>query len=170
MNTKFYNISIRARFAFTVLCLENAIKMLNQKNSLWELVLANVWSLTSMKFVDEWLYKISRIMPSSILEDDYEDNDEISYSQYNELKTLYLKTPQIIFDIMEYIFECGTVDLYGKVVDNSPKTLKILDDLVILMEENKIPLPDIKLLEKYPFSENEGWGREFEKGEIGYLS
>jgi hypothetical protein len=82
MNSEFYNISLRGHVAFPVLCLKNAIEKFNQKNNSFDIVLNILWSLTSMKYVDEWLYKVSRIMPLSIFDDQYEDNNKISFSQY----------------------------------------------------------------------------------------
>jgi hypothetical protein len=166
MKSKLYNISIRGRVAYSALCLENAINKLKCKNSGWNSVLDIIWSFTSIQYVDDWLYMISHVMPSSILEDDYEENEMLGFDKYQEIKSLYHITPSVIFEILEFIYECGTVDLYGKIIDNSPKTLRIINDLEKIMKENEIPLPNTKVLEKYHFEENEGWGKTFNRQDL----
>ena len=111
-------ISLRARLAFIILCIENALR---KDNSLvkWNKILEIFWSQTSMQFVDEWLYEISKVMPESILEDEYEDNETISFNEYSEFKILYRNTQKFIFQLMEIAFECGTLDLYGA-IENDP--------------------------------------------------
>jgi hypothetical protein len=162
----FATISIRARVAFAILCLESAVEKISKKNPTWEIVFTKLWAFTSIAHVDEWLYQISIVMPSSILEDTYEENKEISLADFNSLKSLYLKTESVIFEILECVFECGTIELYSKVTNHSPRTLAVMEKLTALMIKNQIPMPDINSLLKFPFTENGGWGRPFRKDEI----
>jgi hypothetical protein len=158
-------ISLRARLAFIILCIENALR---KDNSLvkWNKILEIFWSQTSMQFVDEWLYEISKVMPESILEDEYEDNETISFNEYSEFKILYRNTQKFIFQLMEIAFECGTVDLYGAIENDSEKTILSVLKCIEIMKENDIELPNIELLKKYNVSENDGWGNQFTKGDI----
>lgn len=119
-----------------------------------------------MEFVDEWLYKVSPLMPSSILEDQYEESNQLSYDQYIKLKAIYSKSSTIVFDILEFVFECGTIDLYGKIVDKSPRTIKVMNELISVMKVNEIPLPDSEIVSKFSFDENDGWGRSFTREEL----
>jgi len=34
------------------------------------------------------------------------------------------------------------------------------------MNENNIPLPDIKMFKQFPVTENNGWGRAFNRDEV----
>lgn len=158
-------ISLRARVAFIVLCIENALRNEN-KLVKWEKVLEIFWSQTSMQFVDEWLYEISRVMPESILEDEYEENETISVNEFSELKILYSNTPKYIFELMELAFECGTIDLYGAVENDSDKTILSVLKSIEIMKERNIELPNIELLKKYNISEKGGWGNQFVKEDI----
>jgi hypothetical protein len=51
-------------------------------------------------------------------------------------------------------------------VDYSPKTLSVINDLIVLLNKNNIQLPEIKLLEKFSIVDNGGWGKEFTRDEI----
>jgi hypothetical protein len=158
-------ISLRARVAFIILCIENALR---SEDTLvkWNKVLELFWSQTSMQFVDEWLYEISKVMPESILEDDYEENETISFAEYSKIKSIYKSTPKYIFELMEFAFECGTIDLYGAVEENSNKTIQSVLKCIEIMKEKNIELPKIELLEKFSISENGGWGNQFTREEI----
>ena len=165
MREKIEKISLRARVAFIILCLENALKK-NNSYSKWTKVLQLFWSQTSMQFVDEWLYEISKVMPDSIVEDDYEENETISFDEYSELKILYANASEYVLELMEIAFECGTIELYGTIENNSEKTILSVLKCIEIMEENEIELPNIELLKKYSFSSNQGWGIEFTKEQI----
>jgi hypothetical protein len=67
---------------------------------------------------------------------------------------------------MEFAFECGTIDLYGAVGNNSNKTILPVLMCVKIMKENDIELPNIELLKKYTILENGGWGNQFTKEDI----
>lgn len=158
-------ISLRARVAFIIMCIENALR--REKSFVkWNKILEIFWSQTSMQFVDEWLYEISKVMPESILEDEYEENDIINLSEYSEFKRLYKNTPKHIFELMEFAFECGTSDLYGAVQNNSDQTIRSVLKCIEIMNEKNIELPNIELLKKYSFTENGGWGNQFTKEDI----
>ncbi len=159
------NISIRGRVAFIILCIENVLKCQNHFTK-WNKVLEIFWSQTNSDFVDEWLYKISKVMPESILEDEYVENDVISFIEYSELKVLYDSSPKYLFELMECAFECGTKALYGTVHNNSDETILPVLMCVDIMNRENIELPNIELLKKFNSNENFGWGIQFTKVDI----
>ncbi|MFZ6010368.1 MAG: hypothetical protein ACOYXT_08455 [Bacteroidota bacterium] len=165
MKSQLHTLSIRARAAFAILCLEEALKKYDH-DAQWNRVLPMLWSITDIEHVDEWLYQVSRIMPSDVLEQPYEENAVISRNDHDALRPLYTKTSQSIHDILELIFECGSVGLYGVVVENSPKTLAVLRELVALMKRESIPLPNINLVLEFSIDEHGGWGRRFKRDEL----
>ncbi len=165
MKEKIKQISIRARVAFGILCLENALDNLELKSN-WQKVLEVLWIQTDIEYVDEWLYIVSKIMPDCILEDNYEDNKIISLQDYNTLKLLYSSSPKYILELIEFVFEIGTIELYGKIMDYSEKTTQMVLEIIRIMEINKINYPELKLFDKYSILENNGWGRRFTKEQI----
>ena len=99
-------ISIRARVAFIILCIENAFQHLKFNVELQK-TLNVFWLQTNNTFVDDWLYQVSKVMPDSILEDDYEDNELLTHIEYIKLRESYKFVPKFIFELMECAFECG---------------------------------------------------------------
>lgn len=158
-------ISLRARVAFIILCIENALEKESIKSRIQKTLII-FWHQTSIQFVDEWLYQVSKVMPDSILEDDYEDNEIITYQDFSELKESYKSIPKFVFELMELGFECGTIELYGTVENESEKTIQVVIRAIEIMKENNITLPNIELLQKFTITENGGWGREFIREEI----
>jgi hypothetical protein len=153
-------ISIRARVAFAILCLENAIKQSKKENLDWSFMIGKV---------GDWHYPMAESTPRSVLFDaryDEKDMDFLTEEDCIHLKEVYSNSTELIKDIINIIFEIGTRDLYSSIVNGSPDTLKYLMEIIDLMEQNNIPLPDMNLFEKSPITENEGWGREFTREDI----
>lgn len=67
---------------------------------------------------------------------------------------------------LNIIYECGTCELYSKLYNHSPDTLKWLDQAIDILNKNNIDLVDIKPFEKYLFSECDGWGNCFEDKQL----
>jgi hypothetical protein len=165
MREQIKKISIRARVAFIILCIENAV----ENSSVivkWQKVFNVFWLQTSIQFVDEWLYNISKVMPESILDDEYEENDTLTHNDYVHLRDLYKTVPKYIFELMELAFECGTIELYGKIENESERTIQIVLKAVEIMKQHDGALPNIDLLQKFIISENSGWGIQFTREEI----
>jgi len=165
MREKIERLSIRARVAFIILCLEKSVEN-SSKPSKWQKVLDVFWLQTNIQFVDEWLYNISKVMPESILDDAYEENDTLSYNDYVELDFLYKTVPKYIFELMELAFECGTIELYGAIENKSERTIELVLKAIETMKQNDIVLPNIDLLKKFTITENSGWGRQFTREDI----
>jgi hypothetical protein len=168
MSTTFNLISIRARVAFAILCLENTIQHFKKENLEWSFIYKLLWSYTIGK-VGSWHYPMAEATPRSILFDAKYDEKEMEFlneDEYNQLKIIYSNSNELINTMINKIFEIGTRDLYSSIVNNSPDTINYLKEIIQLMEQNNIQLPDIKLFEKFPITENEGWGREFTRKDI----
>jgi len=167
MKSEFKEISIRGRVAWCILCLENAIKFYGLEDLNWDFIFSLLWSYTNGK-VGNWHYPMAEAMPASILTTPYSkrDMENLTESQYDELKKLYSSGNEVTNFIIDKVFEVGTRDLYSSIVNDSPDTIKYTEEIKEVMEKNKIPLPDISLFKKIPISENEGWGREFTREDL----
>ena len=160
------SLSIRARVAYGTLCLEKALNNHDDKNEAWQFVLDKFWLFTNLEYVDEWLYIISKVMPDSILDDDFNEESGITLEEHKRLKKLYKNTPQFIFDIMEGIFNCGRRHLYGAVTPKSPETVEFIKSIKKIMSSNKMEMPKLGDLKKYSINEHQGWGTTFERRDL----
>ena len=167
MIENFKNVSIRGRVAYAICCLENVIEQVeSQPKEDWDVLLNKLWSLTDLQFVDGWLYSVSSSMPSSILEDPFDPEEETTKEEYEKLKALYQSSNQSALDLIEQIFSLGTVELYGKIENNSPRTLEILDEIIELTKSTGAELPTHSLVSKFSIHDSEGWGVRFSKSDL----
>ncbi|HEY9009344.1 MAG TPA: hypothetical protein VIM75_24575 [Ohtaekwangia sp.] len=164
---EFTNISIRGRVAFAILCLEKAIIHFGFDIYDWSFVLNLLWSITNTK-LGSWHYPLAECTGRSIINDEghLDDLEFLTKEKFWELNKLYKNANHAILRMIDLIFEISTRDLYASIVNASPDTLKYLQEIIDMMNQNEIPLPDAKLFQKFPITENEGWGREFSRDEI----
>jgi hypothetical protein len=160
------SLSIRARVAYCILCLENALESTSQNETDWQFILKQFWLFTNIEYVDEWLYIVSKIMPNVILNDGFQIESNLTYEQYQLLKKVYKGTPEFIFDIIECIFLCGRRHLYSAVPLQSPETYVLIKSLRKLMRKHLIQLPNEGLFKKYHIRACQGWGVAFERKDL----
>lgn len=164
---EFENISMRARVAFGILCLENAIKYYQLDHLNWSFINKLLWSYTNSN-VGRWHEIMSEATPFGVLgETEYlDDLDNISVEEFRQLEDLYKRSNNEINKIIDFIFNIGTRDLYAAIVNGSPDTLKYIQRIIDIMCENNIELPNVRLFDKFSINENQGWGKEFIKEDI----
>lgn len=167
ISKKFINISIRGRVAFAILCLEKAIAHFGFEKYDWTFILNQLWSITNTK-LGSWHYPLAECTGRSIINDTefLDDLEFLTEEKFWELNKLYKKSNMIILRMIDLIFEISTRDLYSSISHGSPDTLNYLQEIIDLMEQNNISLPEIKLFEKFPITENDGWGREFKRAYV----
>lgn len=163
------NLSIRARAAYAILCLENVLKHQGNDLAMWGLPLKKLWQITDLQFVDDWLYTTSEILPENIRDDAYstETFETLELNEYNQLKQLYADIDPLIEDIIEKIFKIGTAEVYAGIKDHSPRTLAPLLDVITLLENKHVPLPDPEVFNRYSMTEKDAWGDRFGREELG---
>lgn len=165
----FLTLSIRARVAYGILCLEQTLQKLGYDYDHWQFLLDTFWSYTYSN-LGEWHMIVAEITPLSIMGDgEYNtfDFECITLEKYSLLKKMYSKISEEYFVIFELIFEIGTKDLYASIINGSKETYGFLSAIVKVLEENKIDVPDIpKFLIKQGIEENYGWGNPFYRKDV----
>ena len=156
------NISIRGRVAYLICSFEQLLLYYNCDKAEWMGILQKLWTYTNVQYLDDWLYELAEYMPNSIFEDTMEDAEYITEDEFNYLYNLYSKTSQDILLFLEIIFKCGSCELYTKLYDDSPSTLKKIKEGLDILDKNNIALVDVYPFEKYSFNEYDGWGECFE--------
>lgn len=160
------NISIRGRMAYLICLFEKLLVYYNCDKGEWRRLLEKLWAYTNIRYLDDWMYELAEYMPNSILEDTIDDVEYITKKEFEYLYKLYSKSEQEILVFLNIIYECGTCELYSKLYNHSPDTLKWLDQAIDILNKNNIDLVDIKPFEKYLFSECDGWGNCFEDKQL----
>ena len=163
---EFEKISIRGRMAYLLCMLEKLLLYYGCKKDEWSWVMKKFWNYTSVQYFDDWIYEISEYMPENIKSDEFEEFEEITFDEYIRLKKLYENLPEDISNMMNIIFEFASTVAYTRFLDNNPSTIKRLEKGMEILQKNKIDIVDYRQFEKYRFTEEEGWGKQFDGGEL----
>lgn len=155
-------ISIRGRMAYVICLFERMLIHYNYNKQNWTKVLEKLWEYTSVEYLDDWMYEFAEYLPESILEDCLDDFEFITTEEYEHLYKLYSESSTDVCHFIKLMFELGSIDLYSKLVDNSPNTLKKVEEAVELLKKNKINSISIEPFKQYSFKERNGWGERFD--------
>jgi hypothetical protein len=162
------NISIRARVAYGILCLESLINFFQLDKNKWEFVLKELWKYTNSN-VGRWHEVMSEIIPFSVCEEiDFQEKGCVIINEqtHNQLKDIYSEVNQDLLAIIDLVFEIGTRDLYSTITNKSQDTLLYIQKINTILNKYKIDPPNYRIFEKYSISENNGWGIEFTRDDI----
>jgi len=163
------DISIRGRIAYLICSFERLLLHYNCNQEEWRIVLEKLWAYTSIECIDDWMYEVAEYMPNSILEDTMDDAEYITENEFKYLYDLYSKTIPNINSFLKIIFECGTCEIYSKLSNSSPSTLRKVDEAINILRVNAITLVEITPFEKYKYSECDGWGRCFNGNDLSII-
>lgn len=155
-------ISIRGRMAYAICLFERLLLYYKYDEQDWLGILEKLWMYTSVKYLDDWMYEFAEWLPDSILEDALDDFEFITKEEYEHLYKLYNKSCLEIRLFIKIMFELGSIDLYSKLTDNSPNTLKKLEEAMDIFKTNNINIISSEPFRKYSFEERNGWGERFD--------
>ena len=125
-----------------------------------------LWKFTIVEYIDDWTYEMAEYLPDSIMEDSMEDAEYITEEEFVFCKQLYSNAAADIKKMIQIIFELGTCEVYGNIINNSIHTLEKIKEGILLLKKNNIPLIDVAPFKKYKFSDNNGWGLPFDRNEL----
>lgn len=169
---QFSNISLRGRVAYAISCLENMISALEYDINDWEIVLNYLWTFTDIRYLDDWNEIIVEVIPENLLEfETYEEQKfaHLSKEEYLYLRKLYKSCDLSIHILIREIFELGISHAYSVIEGHGKNSLKCMEQIILFMEKNQFPLPDVRLFLMYSFEENRGWGNRFNGKRISKL-
>lgn len=159
----FKEIGIKARVAYGICCLENALVFYNKDITQWQNLLNFLWEFPpKTDMYNEWTEKLLSYIPDIGLEYALEYIKEEEYHYY---KKLYSVTEKLILEIIVLLFDIGMEELYVGIQKHSPDTLEHIQKILDLMYENEIPLPKITPFRQFKFdvspTRDYGWGFPF---------
>ncbi|PTD16294.1 hypothetical protein [Flavobacterium columnare] len=166
----FKKISIRGRFAFGIMCIEEYLLENSIKDFWIEKLLIHLWEFTESDNLDVWDEKISDLNPYNILEVDYEEypNDfpTINASEYKELKKIYENLDSDLVILISQTIEIGVSNLYGGTGEYSNHSLIPTLEVYKIAEKTISKKPDVNNFIQFKYSESNGWGNKFTKQKI----
>jgi len=165
---KMISLSIRARVAYAILCLEHLLQHLKYDFSKWELILEELWQYTAGN-PGQWHESMAEMIPFSINEEiafELKECVYINLEKHDQLQELYKDVHEDVLRIIGLTIEIGTRDLYASIVNNSPDTLNYLDRIIAILERNGVELPTTAQLKSFTIDQQNGWGNPFARVQI----
>ena len=166
------DLSIRARVGLAALCLEDLLKKfvpVYTNHPGWVYILNSIWEYTS-KSPGEWHNKMAEINPLAVEEEVPFDESDLEYldkETFFLIRDAYSKTTnKAVKNIIDLIFEIGTLDLYSSIHQKSPRTLSMLKKILDITLKNGVPVPSLDRFVNYDISKNDGWGVSFNKSDV----
>ena len=156
----FFLTTIRARMAFGICCIENALEKSGIVNAGWQEVFDLLWRFPTAEEIRDlgsWYENEQEGIPYCVLDEvPYKDAhfEYLSEEQYTRFKNLYTEAGAFICGLIDTTAHIGTQCLYGGVRDGAPITLNYLDKLTALMKEHSVPLPDIAFFQQFSYAKD----------------
>lgn len=156
--------STRGKIAYCAACFESAIEYLGLDKEQWDFMIEELWSFCYLYMVALWVERMIELLPDCVMKGyNIRDCEYITEKEHNKARALYENADPIILRIIELTLEIGSTNLNTTINTEKLKMLHMpdIEELISLMKTNGIPLPDSRLFEQFPITENHGWGREF---------
>lgn len=159
ISQNFYPVSKRARGAYLILCLEEALKFYGQDLEKWRWVLEKLWEITMTTDEEGWIFQTSNLLPEQVLpyltyeamvaarkEQPIYFAYSFSKEQFLSLQTLYRESfcspaDALIEELLGNIYLVITEDWGDLETPHTPSALKYIEQTKVLLKEHGIPLP-----------------------------
>jgi hypothetical protein len=154
---KFHDISINGRFIYGYLCLRKAIDKTGAEH-LPDILLEMIYEFVSSNNLDSWQQRADEVLPSTVMD---EINGE-DYYKFLNMETVivyrkyYKNQPILIKELIEELLTLGMANLYCGFDSNI--TYPHVEEIIKLMEDHKIQLPEFSIIEHCSVGERHGWG------------
>ena len=171
MDSRFNNISMNGRMAYTIMCVESYLISV-YPNKDWKLVANAMWKATNMNWAD-WTDYYSVYIPEVLFQyDSYDENDfssSFTREEYARLLELYSDITEGLEDdpcdevncVLNKPFDMAMV-YEGTGIGNGSESIDIIHDLENILNIHNISLPDVNKVSFSNISELNGWGNDFE--------
>lgn len=172
MNKKdFKNISMNGRLAYQLMCVEKYFLYKYPQKDFTELFQL-LWKATNGMYWDTFSGYLIELDKSCFLEfDTYEEQEwmYISKEQYNSFVELIKSFDENDQKILETLKDQAEVYAYTVVPENTSESIDILFNTIQFLKNEKIKLPDIKLVEFSSIDQRNGWGDHFDGTKLSII-
>ena len=165
--TFFKDISLRGRVAYAILCAEKYFTTVYPDKD-WKIIFEICWHFTDgSMYLDAWADSMCDILPECLLEFDCYNRPDGAYEhiteeQYNTIKNLYVGIQDDVNTILNNIRDMEEEYAYTVIEGYGKGSIDTLSSIVKMLEDKKIELPDPQLVAFSKFSEDDGWGKDFD--------
>lgn len=172
MNKKdFNNISMIGRYAYILLCVEKifTVKYPNKNfknvfSFLWKGTEENIWNNIA-EFAQDLTNEFLFASPNYD-EENFMAIKEVNFKEYydlfSDMKNISNKCFTLIYDFLTVYENTGIIG-FGK------ESIDIVFNMIDVLIENEISLPDLELVTFSKFAERNGWGNNFNGSNLSTL-
>jgi len=172
MDTKmFRDISWNGRMAYAIMCAERyLLSKYPQKD--WTPIFEKLWAATGDMFLDEWSQRVIDILPECFLEFPTFETSDFNFltkEEYVVIRNLYDGLGDDYANLIELIHSMEEIYAFTNIPGYGEESLRILGEIVAMLEKENIELPDPKFVEFSKFSERDGWGEHFDGSKLSLI-
>ena len=169
MDKRMYNISIRGRVTYLIMCFERYVTQKYPERN-WIQVDDMMWKICDdSDYIDNSAYRYMEIVPEYLYErNTYEELefDYLSKEDYEMFKSTIPKDDSDLNVIMYNIYWTTMLYAYGAIPKGAPDTIHYIQEVEDVMKKNNIELPNFSLIEKFTVKnvadEGHWWGHVFD--------
>ncbi len=161
---KLMKLSIRARVAWSILCLEQKLGQDRKNDKSWEEILELLWTYTSSNRLDIWDNKTAKIDPEVILFK-HPDINAPQTALQKKLILVYQRVDEGTLTILNAIINIGTYYLYGAISEGDDEECVLqLSRIEEVCVNDNITWPPDDLFAGHTYSPKKPYGELFERG------
>lgn len=180
----FYCVSKRARAAYLILCIEQALQCCGEDLLQWERALKNMWEVTSTDDMEAWIADMDAFSPQTLEDlDTFEEwEKEISgltyllkdaglKERFFYYKELYQHANPILQQLVCCLVVLVTEEWQSGDVPYMPSVLQYIDQVRYLLQKEDIPLPHDEQALRFLMNHKDAyWGKPFGGLQFSILS
>lgn len=180
----FYRVSKRARTAYLILCIEQALQCCGEEVSQWERALKKMWEVTSTDDMEAWMADIDAFSPQTLddlgtfEEWEKEVSDFIYWSKDVDLKEcffyykeLYQHASPVLRQLACCLVVLATEEWQSGDMPYMPSVLQYIDQARYLLQKEDIPLPHGEQALRFLMNHKDpSWGKPFDGLQFSVVS
>ncbi len=161
----FKDVSLLGRISFGIMCAEKyAIKIAPNKK--WAPFFERLWSVTTDEtYWDVWADQVIELLPECLFDSDEYSPTDFEYlteSEFWEIRKLYSGMPTDWNTLLKRIHDIEDIYAYTTIPGKGVLSLNYLQEIVDILKNNEIDLPDWQKISFSRFSECNGRGNSFD--------
>lgn len=160
----FEDISLRGRMAYVIMCAER-YALAKKPNAEWRPVFKDLWSIAEDVMWDDWSDRVMDLLPECIYKIDAYDPDEFSWLDedgFKQLKKLYADMGDDWAHILRNLIDMEEVYAYASIPGAGSESIMLVEEVVELMRNCGIDVPDADQVSFSSFDDNDGRGKPFD--------
>lgn len=139
----FLEISIRGRVAFSILCLENAVKFYHYNTKEWGFIFDSLWTFCDQNMAI-WQESVAEITPSVVCEEvDFLKKGYRYHTKetHDHLQLVYSESHEVVLQIIDQIHELGITNINVSITSEKLKKASLPTGAIMMWSGSIASIP-----------------------------